>query len=207
MSTDPSVKPPPSPESLTAAQSARRARIVEVGLEMLSNGDYDTIQMREVAEAAEVALGTLYRYFTSKEHLFAAVQLEWVTMFHRQIGRRPLRGQTNLERLSQALHRSIRAFEKQPQFYKSLMILEVTKDPYARELYEIMSNEAAAAYVEAIEGLEPEVSAALLNTVLALLGSEMRAWVLGRHAISRVKQNIDDALRVLFTFRDPTDPD
>jgi fatty-acyl-CoA synthase len=31
--------------------------------------DYEDIQIREVAEAADLALGTVYRYFASKEHL------------------------------------------------------------------------------------------------------------------------------------------
>ena len=32
-------------------------------------GGYDAVQMRTVAERADVALGTLYRYFPSKIHL------------------------------------------------------------------------------------------------------------------------------------------
>ena len=125
---------PPSPESLTASQFARRERIVKVALNLLVNGDYEKIQMKDVAEASDVALGTVYRYFTSKEHLFAAVQLEWVKSLHRQILRRPPSGQSNLERLSQVLHKSVRAFQIQPQFYRVLLVLEVAKDPFAKEL-------------------------------------------------------------------------
>ena len=33
--------------------------------------------MRDVAQEAGVALATVYRYFTSKEHLYAAALLEW----------------------------------------------------------------------------------------------------------------------------------
>ena len=112
---------PPSPESLTASQYARRERIVKVALNLLVNGDYEKIQMKDVAEAADVALGTVYRYFTSKEHLFAAVQIEWVKSLHRQILKRPPSGQSNLERLSKVLHMSVRAFQLQPQFYRVLL--------------------------------------------------------------------------------------
>jgi TetR/AcrR family transcriptional regulator, cholesterol catabolism regulator len=199
--------PPPSPESLTASQFARRDRIVKVALDLLVNGDYEKIQMKDVAEASDVALGTVYRYFTSKEHLFAAVQLEWVKTLHRQILRRPLAGQSNLERLSQVLQKSVRAFQIQPQFYRVLLVLEVAKDPFAKELFEVMSRETEATYRESLSGLDPQTAADLLRVVQAVLGAELRRWVLGRQSIDEVKQNIDAALALLLTYRDPTSAD
>jgi TetR/AcrR family transcriptional regulator, cholesterol catabolism regulator len=198
---------PPSPESLTASQFARRERIVNVALDLLVNGDYEKIQMKDVAEASDVALGTVYRYFTSKEHLFAAVQLEWVKSLHRQILRRPPSGQSNLERLSQVLHKSVRAFQLQPQFYRVLLVLEVAKDPFAKELYEVMSRETEATYRESLSGVDPATASDLLRIVLAVLGAELRRWVLGRQSIDEVKQNIDAALSLLLTYRDPTSVD
>ena len=35
------------------------------------------MKVSEVARESGVALGTLYRYFASKDHLFAAVFVEW----------------------------------------------------------------------------------------------------------------------------------
>ena len=198
---------PPSPESLTATQLARRERIVKVALNLLVNGDYQKIQMRDVAEAADVALGTVYRYFTSKEHLFAAVQIEWVKSLHRQILRRPPLGQSNLERLSQVLHKTVRAFQVQPQFYRVLLVLEVARDPFAKELFDVMSRETEATYLEALSGVDPQTASDLLGVVLAVLGAELRSWVLGRQSIDEVKQNIDAALSLLLTYRDPTSVD
>jgi AcrR family transcriptional regulator len=199
--------PPPSPESLTASQFARRERIVKVALDLLVNGDYEKIQMKDVAEASDVALGTVYRYFTSKEHLFAAVQIEWVKSLHRQILKRPPSGQSNLERLSQVLHMSVRAFQLQPQFYRVLLVLEVAKDPFAKELFEVMSRETEATYRESLAGLDETTASDLLRIVLAVLGAELRRWVLGRQSIDEVKQNLDAALSLLLTYRDPTSVD
>jgi AcrR family transcriptional regulator len=198
---------PPSPESLTASQFARRERIVKVALDLLVNGDYEKIQMKDVAEASDVALGTVYRYFTSKEHLFAAVQIEWVKSLHRQILKRPPSGQSNLERLSQVLHMSVRAFQLQPQFYRVLLVLEVAKDPFAKELFEVMSRETEATYRESLAGLDETTASDLLRIVLAVLGAELRRWVLGRQSIDEVKQNLDAALSLLLTYRDPTSVD
>jgi TetR/AcrR family transcriptional regulator, cholesterol catabolism regulator len=199
--------PPPSPESLTASQFARRERIVKVALNLLVNGDYEKIQMKDVAEDSDVALGTVYRYFTSKEHLFAAVQIEWVKSLHRQILRRPPTGQSNLERLSQVLHKTVRAFQLQPQFYRVLLVLEVAKDPFAKELFEVMSRETAATYREALSDVDPQTASVLLGVVLAVLGVELRSWVLGRQSIDEVNQNLDAALSLLLTYCDPSSVD
>lgn len=50
----------------------RRERILDAAVELAEEGGYDAVQMREVAERADVALGTLYRYFPSKTHLLVS---------------------------------------------------------------------------------------------------------------------------------------
>jgi AcrR family transcriptional regulator len=160
--------------------------------------------MRDVAEGSDVALGTVYRYFSSKEHLFAAVQLEWVKSLHRQILKRPPPGESNLERLSLVLDKSVRAFQTQPQFYRTLMVLEVAKDPFAKELFEVMTRETEATYRESLAGLDAKTASDLLGVVLAVLGAELKKWVLGRQSIDEVKQNLHAALRLLLTYREPT---
>jgi TetR/AcrR family transcriptional regulator, cholesterol catabolism regulator len=66
-----------APETATirtppASQLARRERILDAAVELASDGGYDAVQMREVADRADVALGTLYRYFPSKVHLLVS---------------------------------------------------------------------------------------------------------------------------------------
>src|SRR5881397_2888222 len=56
----------------TEAQRARRRRILRAAADLATEGGFDAVQMREVAERADVALGTLYRYFPSKIHLLVA---------------------------------------------------------------------------------------------------------------------------------------
>jgi len=55
-----------------ASQLARRERILDAAVDLATEGGYDAVQMREVAERADVALGTLYRYFPSKVHLLVS---------------------------------------------------------------------------------------------------------------------------------------
>ncbi len=56
----------------SAAQRERRRRILGATIALTSQGGFDAVQMRAVAERADVALGTLYRYFPSKIHLLVS---------------------------------------------------------------------------------------------------------------------------------------
>src|ERR1700747_3421953 len=56
----------------SAAQRDRRKRILDATLALASKGGYEAVQMRTVAQRADVALGTLYRYFPSKIHLLVS---------------------------------------------------------------------------------------------------------------------------------------
>src|ERR1700693_3819680 len=59
-------------EQGATAQRERRKRILDATLALASKGGYEAVQMRTVAERADVALGTLYRYFPSKIHLLVS---------------------------------------------------------------------------------------------------------------------------------------
>lgn len=72
------VRSPAAPVS--ERQMVRRERILDAAAELGSAADYDRVQMVDVAKSAGVAIGTLYRYFPSKTHLFAA-------LFDAKIGR------------------------------------------------------------------------------------------------------------------------
>ena len=67
---------PPEPDSLTEKQSARRRRVLDAAMALADEGGYEAVQMRDVAARADVALGTLYRYFSSKDQLLAAVRAD-----------------------------------------------------------------------------------------------------------------------------------
>jgi TetR/AcrR family transcriptional regulator, cholesterol catabolism regulator len=50
----------------------RRERMLDVACSLASQGGFEAVQMRTVADQADVALGTLYRYFPSKIHLLVS---------------------------------------------------------------------------------------------------------------------------------------
>lgn len=49
-----------------------RQRIIEQALLLIEQQDYDRVTMEQIAEAADVAKGTLYNYFPAKEAIISA---------------------------------------------------------------------------------------------------------------------------------------
>jgi AcrR family transcriptional regulator len=195
-------EPPPSPDSLTPAQQQRRARILEAGASLLAVGEYDRIQMRDVAERADVALGTLYRYFTSKEHVFSAVAVQWAASLQRQIGRHPLEGQTNAERLYDVFQRAVRAFQRQPQFYRVIMMMQASADPLAQEFNEQLSRGTLETFAGALQGLPDDVAIGIVAVSEAVLDTNLRSWAVGRTPIEAVYQALEAAAHLLLEFHD-----
>src|SRR5438876_8814514 len=94
-------------------QAARRQRVIEAAMALASEGGYDAVQMREVAADADVALGTLYRYFPSKDHLLISAMVDQIEAMRERLGGRPPSGDTPVERVIDVLGRATRAFTRQ----------------------------------------------------------------------------------------------
>jgi len=191
---------PPAVELLRSGQRARRERIVRAGLRKLASEDYDKIKISDVAVDAEVAIGTLYRYFSSKEHLFAAVFKEWQDSLGRHIHLSALRGDSNAERLLDLLMRMVRAFQAQPQFYKLLLVLQTTTDPYAAEIYDYLDGGFRGLVETALDEVSEKDRVAISRVIGGVLDQNMRGWVMNRLTITQARENITDAVRLIFEF-------
>lgn len=64
---------------LTDTQLERRRSILDAASRQAEEGGYAGVHIRAVASEAGVALGTLYKYFESKDHLLAALLVDWVS--------------------------------------------------------------------------------------------------------------------------------
>jgi len=182
---------------LTAAQQERRERILDAGLALLGERDYDRIQVKDVAEHASVALGTLYHYFPSKEQLFAEVLVRWAATLRTSISRNPLRGTTDAERLTQVMNRSVRAFQRQPALARVVAMLETSTEPFATEILDRLGETTSEIYVEALHDVDRETAHRIVRVVDAMLASRLRSWLAGRISIATVSDDLADAIRLL----------
>ncbi len=70
---------PPRRERVRERQ---RREMLEAALRLFSEKGYHNVTMHEIAEGAEFAIGTLYKYFKNKEDLYRALLLETADEFH-----------------------------------------------------------------------------------------------------------------------------
>jgi TetR/AcrR family transcriptional regulator, cholesterol catabolism regulator len=192
---------PPAPETLRSDLLARRQRIVRAGLKALASSDYDQVKVSEVARESGVALGTLYRYFTSKEHLFAAVFVEWHGALKKKLEKERPAGATEADRLRDVFHRMIRAFQQQPQFYRVVMMLEATTDVYAADIHQSLAVQSRETLGTAFAGPFDDDRKAIYSTLNAVLDESLRSWVMNRATIQDVYANIDNAIRLVYEYR------
>jgi AcrR family transcriptional regulator len=196
---------PPPMASLPPAQRARWDRIVRAALELLERGEYDEIQVRDVAKQADVALGTLYRYFASKEHLYAAVMLLWVNSFTRGLQRKQVPDDPR-EALKEILRRSIAAFVAKPQFLRVEIVMEGSSDVHARGLVEQFGREYQTAYQDCLAGLPPEQSDLIQMTIQCVLTKMLHSYALDRVDVDRVYDVVLGTVDLIFAPPPKTRP-
>ena len=174
--------PIPRDKPLTEKQSARRRAVIKAAMILAADGGYDAVQMRDVAAKAHVALGTLYRYFPSKDQLLVAALGEWTQELQQRVTQRPPRGDTPAERVAEVLRRAVRALERAPRLSAALVtaLSSMTSDDptalsYARSIYGTIGEIIRSAMDG--EAGERETEIWLLSELwLALLLSWVRGW-------------------------------
>ena len=60
----------------------QRREMLAAGLELFSEKGYHNVSMHEIAEKAEFAIGTLYKFFKNKEDLYKSLIVEQADRFH-----------------------------------------------------------------------------------------------------------------------------
>jgi AcrR family transcriptional regulator len=187
------------PDSLPRGQQERRDRIVRAAISLLEHGgEYDRIQMRDVAGEAGVALGTVYRYFTSKEHLYAAALLQWADNFPPREPSKRGGGRSEEAQFRALMRRAVRAFERYPQMMRVEIVIESSPDPNARALFDQFGARNVGALTSALSATDPAKAAAIVETVNSVLVTRLRSWALGRITIADVDRSVQRTIDLVF---------
>ena len=109
---------PPVPS--TSAQHGRYERILQAATAMLALGGEDMLQMKELAQRAEVSLATLYRYFPAKEHVVLAIAVRRYQNALALVADEPPDGATVQERVTNHLLREFRAVQRDRKLTASI---------------------------------------------------------------------------------------
>jgi TetR/AcrR family transcriptional regulator, cholesterol catabolism regulator len=186
----------------SAAQRERRRRILDATLTLASKGGYDAVQMRTVAERADVALGTLYRYFPSKIHLLVSGLASEFERTQEKLDRSPLPGATAYDRVLYVLGRVTRSMQRDPLLTEAMTRAFMFADP------------SAAAEVNAVASLMEDMLTRAMNpgeqpgeptgderAIARIIGdvwlSNLVAWVTRRASANDVAAHLELAARLL----------
>jgi AcrR family transcriptional regulator len=190
---------PSSVETETAAQRARRERILTATLALAARGGYDAVQMREVAERSEVALGTLYRYFPSKIHLLVSAMKAETDRLAARLSRRQVPGDTRAERVSFVLDRTTRSLQRDPLLTEAMIRALMAADASVAGEVSAVRQGMSDLIVAAIRGDDAptdhdEELAAILQDVWF---ARQIAWLGGRIGAADVWRDIHTAITLV----------
>ena len=198
------------PRSLTrddlgsAAQRGRRRRILDATVTLARQGGFDAVQMRAVAESADVALGTLYRYFPSKIHLLVSALANQFESAQAALDRKPIPGDTAEERVLHVLRGTTRALQREPQLTEALTRAFMFADASVATEIRLVGAQLASMLTKAMEGEahvedEPpsEDDVAIARVITDVWLARLVAWVTGRASADDVATSLQKAVHLL----------
>jgi AcrR family transcriptional regulator len=184
-----------------AETAARKERLIAAAIALASEGGYDAVQMRDVAARAEVALGTLYRHYASKDQLLlAAMSLQASTLRERLV-QRPPGGDTPAERVSDVLRRASRALERSPRVSKAMFTAMSTSEEAAAPLKQEIDTTLRAIIADVIDGDGRDRKNADVDGIVRVLGSvwfaELTYWTNGVNPSGTMGDHLASAAQLL----------
>jgi AcrR family transcriptional regulator len=185
-------------EAGSAAQRERRKRILDATLALASKGGYEAVQMRTVAERADVALGTLYRYFPSKIHLLVGALTEEFEQMQEKLDRKPIPGDTPTDRMLYVLSRVTVNMQRDPLLTEAMTRAFMFADPSAAAEVNTVARQMVRMFTRAMHDGEPSADDMAIARVIGDVWlSNLVAWVTRRASADDVTSRLELAARLL----------
>jgi AcrR family transcriptional regulator len=196
--------PAPREEQGSSAQRDRRKRILDATLALASKGGYVAVQMRSVAERADVALGTLYRYFPSKIHLLVSALAREFERTQDRVDRAVLRGDTGYERVLHMVGGITKAMQRDPQLTEAMTRAFMFADASAAAEVDRVGRLMDSMFARAMSEDEPtEDELAIARVISDVWLSNLVAWVTRRASATDVANRLELTIGLLLGERKP----
>ena len=189
----------------SSAQRERRTRILDATVALATEGGFDAVQMRAVAELADVALGTLYRYFPSKIHLLVSALGRELERAHQGITERVVPGDSAAERVTHVLGRTTRTLQQDPRLTEALIRAFMFADASVATEIQAVGLQVTQLLMRAMtepvgtrghhEPTKDEI--AITRVIGDVWFAALVRWVTGRASAQDVAQHMDTAIHLL----------
>ncbi|MCA1008503.1 cholesterol catabolism transcriptional regulator KstR [Rhodococcus hoagii] len=178
------------------AQRERRKRILDATLTLASKGGYEAVQMRAVAERADVAVGTLYRYFPSKVHLLVSALAREFERIESK-GKIPP-GHSPLERMQLILGQITKAMQRDPLLTEAMTRAFMFADASAAAEVDQVGKLMDTLFARAITDGEPtEDQLAVARVISDVWLSNLVAWLTRRSSATDVAKRLELTVELL----------
>ena len=185
------------------AQRERRRRILDATLALASKGGYDAVQMRAVADRADVAVGTLYRYFPSKVHLLVTALAREFEAVESRADKSRLRGTTSLERLRHVLDMITLAMQRDPLLTEAMTRAFMFADASASAEVDKVANIIDRLLANAmVEGEPTDLDLKIARVVSDVWMSNLVQWLTRRASATDVTNRLELTITLLLAWRD-----
>ncbi len=180
------------------AQRERRKRILDATLAIASKGGYEAVQMRAVADRADVAVGTLYRYFPSKVHLLVSALAREFERIDAKTDRSAATGGTPFQRLSFMVSKLNRAMQRNPLLTEAMTRAYVFADASAAGEVDQVAKIIDGMFARAMSDSEPtEDQYHIARVISDVWLSNLLAWLTRRASANDVSKRLDLTVRLL----------
>lgn len=182
----------------TASQRERRRRILDATLALASKGGYEAVQMRAVAEKAEVAVGTLYRFFPSKVHLLVSALAREFARLDERTERSAPPGDTPQERMIVVVSMITSAMQHDPNLTEAMTRAFMFADASVAKEVEQVGQTVDRIIARAMASGEPnEVQLSIARVVSDVWMSNLVAWLTRRATAADVQYRLQLTIDLL----------
>ena len=188
-------------------QPGRRTRMLQVAMQLASDGGYDAVQMRAVAAEAEVALGTLYRYYPSKDVLLISGLSSWAEYSRQRLSDVAIPGDTCADRLAYTLELMARWSDREPLLMSAMMRALTSTDPATLEPKAGVDAAVRGVIQQALADA-PGIDVTAVRRIIGHVWfSSMMRWVSGQAPTGSVGSELAFTARLLLNRCSPPPTD
>ena len=186
------------PNALARNQAARRRRVLDAALRLAERGGFDGVQMRDVATEADVALGTVYRYFTSKERLLLEAMVEQIGALADRLDADPPAGDTPADRVVDVLARATASLQRHPEVTAAMVRACGSAQPSEADMVRRVTEAMTGIITAAMhEGHPSPRDLAVARALQQVWLSALVGWVGGVDDAPRVTADLEAAAHLL----------
>lgn len=188
----------------------RARRIVETAVALAERDGYAAVRLRDVAAQANVALGTVYKRFSSKEEILVAALEQEAERLGERLIRKPIPGETRLERVETFFTTATNGLTRKPNLARALFRAIASADRNIHDKVASFHAMTTMMVIAALRGVAPddpnewggeadqderEIARVLQHVWFASLVG----WAGGVHDVEQVIADVMSAARMICT--------